>query len=156
MVAPFAHEREQERARMARSITRTAVVVGVAVVAGFAVGGAAEAASPSTATTPVAKPHTTPSPHNSPKPATAHAASTHRFPTKHALVRLHAEPNQTSPVVGTMVHAGSEVTVRCYTRGTAVSGNSVWYRTAKSTGSEYVAGSDLRSGHDPAAGVPRC
>jgi hypothetical protein len=135
---------------MARSITRTVLVVGVAVMAGFAVVGAAEAAGPSTAPTPAAKTPTTP------KPKAAHAASLYRFPAKHARVRLHAQPNQTSPVLGTMVHAGSEVTVRCYTPGTAVSGNRTWYRTAKATAAEYVAGADLRTGHDPAAGVPRC
>ena len=142
---------------MARSITCTVVVAGVAVVAGLAVAGTAEASGPAAAPPhTAASPHSTPAPHTTLKPKAAHAASTHRFPAKHAHVRLHAQPNQTSPTVGTMVHAGSEVTVRCYTTGTSVGGDTTWYRTAKTTSTEYVAGADLRSGHDPAAGVPRC
>jgi len=151
---------------MAPSITRTAVIVGVAVAAGLGIAGAAEASGPS-----AAQPHTTATPHGTPsahtthkpktahtthKPKTAHAASTHRFPAKHAHVHLHAQPNVTSPTVGTVVHAGSTVTVRCYTTGAAVGGDTTWYRTPNTTRTEYVAGADLRSGHDPAKGVPRC
>jgi hypothetical protein len=64
-------------------------------------------------------------------------------------------PHTSAPVVGVLGAAGSSVGVNCYALGSSVSGDSVWYRLV-SPDTGYVAGYYLKSGRDPAAGIPQC
>jgi hypothetical protein len=68
---------------------------------------------------------------------------------------VHTAPRTSAAVVAVLGAVGTRVAVNCYTLGTSVSGDSVWYHlVAPYTG--YVAGFYVNTGRDPAAGVPRC
>ena len=79
----------------------------------------------------------------------------HAYQTVVAALRVHTAPRTSAAVVAVLGAVGTRVAVNCYTVGTSVSGDSVWYHlVAPYTG--YVAGFYLNTGRDPAAGVPRC
>ena len=79
----------------------------------------------------------------------------HAYQTVVAALRVHTAPRTSAAVVAVLGAVGTRVAVNCYTLGTSVSGDSVWYHlVAPYTG--YVAGFYLNTGRDPAAGVPRC
>ncbi|MCD2196091.1 SH3 domain-containing protein [Actinomycetospora endophytica] len=61
-------------------------------------------------------------------------------------VHVRASPSTSSTVTGTLGPQGTGVDVRCWTRGEAVHGHTVWYRINQPAGgyvtSYYVANSD--------------
>jgi hypothetical protein len=70
-------------------------------------------------------------------------------------LRVRKAPQTTAPVVHVLGAAGTEVTVNCFTLGSSVNSDRVWYHiVAPSRG--FVAGFYLNTGRDPAAGVPPC
>jgi hypothetical protein len=83
------------------------------------------------------------------------AAALHTYQTVVAGLRVRNAPRTSAGIVGLTGAAGSNVMVDCYTLGSSVSGDSVWYRiVAPDTG--YVAGFYLNTGRDPAPGIARC
>ena len=88
--------------------------------------------------------------------AQVHYSSTgHHYRTVVPGLRVRKAPRTTAPVVHVLGPAGSRVTVTCFTIGSPVGGDKVWYRiVAPATG--FVAGFYLNTGRDPAAGVPPC
>jgi Bacterial SH3 domain len=82
-------------------------------------------------------------------------AAAHVFRTQATGLRVRARATTRSRQVGVLGKAGSKVTVSCFELGQPIAGDAVWYRITKpKTG--YVAGFYLKTGGDPAAGVPRC
>jgi hypothetical protein len=72
-----------------------------------------------------------------------------------ANLRIRTAPTITAKISGYLVNVGSKVTVSCYSDGSSVFGDPVWYHaTAPDAG--YVAGRLLNTGGDPAPGVPQC
>ena len=55
-------------------------------------------------------------------------------------------------VIGTV---GTKVTVNCFTHGSTVLGDSIWYHVVKPHNG-FVAGFYLGTGGDPAAGIRHC
>jgi len=130
-------------------LTGATIVTGLAVTAGIADAGGAPGHSPTK------KPHVATHPHAvKPHTSTVHLKT---FAAKRAGVPLRsmAGTGQGSRVVGTLGKAGTPVTVNCYTVGQSMSHDRIWYRTTSPAGA-YISGSDVRSGHDPAAGLNRC
>jgi len=79
----------------------------------------------------------------------------HTYQTIVTGLRVRNAPNTSAKVAAVLGASGSSVVVDCYTLGSAVFGDSAWYHlVAPSTG--YVAGYYLKTGHDPATGVPLC
>ena len=84
------------------------------------------------------------------------AASTWSFATNVIHVHVRNVPAvKRSKIVETLGAAGTRVTVDCYVAGRPVFGDRIWYHTTVPA-KGYIAGFYLRSGHDPAARVPRC
>jgi len=72
-----------------------------------------------------------------------------------ANLRIRTAPSITSRITGYLVDVGSRVTISCYSDGSPIYGDPVWYHaTAPVAG--YVTGRLLNTGGDPAPGVPRC
>ncbi len=72
-----------------------------------------------------------------------------------ANLRIRKDPTITATIAGYLVDVGSKVTVNCYSDGTPIFGDPVWYHAiAPYTG--YVTGRLLNTGGDPASGVPHC
>jgi Rv2525c-like, glycoside hydrolase-like domain len=64
-------------------------------------------------------------------------------------------PHASAAIADVLGAVGSRVAVNCYTLGSSVSGDSVWYHlVAPHAG--YAAGFYLNTGHDPAHGIPQC
>jgi hypothetical protein len=64
-------------------------------------------------------------------------------------------PNTAAKSIVRLGPAGSHVTVNCFTIGSSVFGDSVWYHIVKpATG--FVAGFYLDTGRDPAPGIGHC
>jgi hypothetical protein len=79
----------------------------------------------------------------------------HVYQTLVTGLAVRAAPSSTSTKRGALGPAGTNVTVRCYAVGEAVSGDDVWYRIgAPRTG--MVAGFYLDTGRDPATRIRRC
>jgi hypothetical protein len=79
----------------------------------------------------------------------------HLYRTLVTGLRVRQRPSTTAPVVHVLGAAGSPVVVNCYTTGTPVFKDNVWYHTvAPSRG--FVAGVHLNTGQDPAKGVRHC
>jgi hypothetical protein len=79
----------------------------------------------------------------------------HVYPTLATGLKVRSAPSTSAAIVGVLGVAGSHVTVDCYALGNPVFGDSVWYHlVAPHAG--YVAGWYLKTGRDPAAGIPLC
>ena len=83
------------------------------------------------------------------------APSGHVFRTLHTGLRVRRRPSTSAKVVHVLGAVGSKVTVNCFTRGTTVFGNNVWYHIVKPHHG-FVAGFYLGTGGDPAAGIRHC
>lgn len=70
-------------------------------------------------------------------------------------LRIRKSPSISANISGLLGSIGSQVVVTCYQEGSAVFGDSIWYRT-KAPASGYVAGRLLNTGGDPAPSVPHC
>jgi Bacterial SH3 domain len=70
-------------------------------------------------------------------------------------VRVRTGPSSKFRVLGKLGHAGSKVTVTCWTSGEAIWGDHAWYRLSHPRRG-YTAGFHLDTGRDPARGVPHC
>ncbi|HYB86292.1 MAG TPA: SH3 domain-containing protein [Streptosporangiaceae bacterium] len=81
------------------------------------------------------------------------AAQVHRTTISNLHVRK--KPSTSATVVAVLKKAGTKVTVNCWTRGTSVFGDNVWYHITKPHVG-FVAGFYLNTGADPAAGIPNC
>jgi len=57
----------------------------------------------------------------------SHASSDHVFRTLHTGLRVRKRPSTSAKVVAVLGAVGSKVTVNCFTHGSTVSGESVWY-----------------------------
>lgn len=92
---------------------------------------------------------------SSPKVALAYAAPVHHYRTLVTGLRVRKAPSTRAPVVHVLGAAGTLVAVSCFAVGTPVGGDRIWYHiVAPKAG--FVAGFYLRTGRDPAAGVPAC
>lgn len=79
----------------------------------------------------------------------------HLYRTLVTGLRVRQRPSTSAPVVHVLGAAGSPVVVNCYTTGTPVFKDNVWYHTvAPHRG--FVAGVLLNTGQDPAKGVRHC
>jgi hypothetical protein len=88
----------------------------------------------------------------------AQAPAAHVYRTLATGLRVRKHPSTSARTIHVLGAKGSKVTVSCWTRGTPVLGDAVWYlvvKPAKGKGG-YVAGFYLNTGRDPAAGVPFC
>jgi hypothetical protein len=83
------------------------------------------------------------------------ASSDHVFRTLHTGLRVRKRPNTSAKIVAVLGAVGSKVTVNCFTHGSTVLGDSIWYHIVKPHDG-FVAGFYLGTGGDPAAGVPAC
>lgn len=70
-------------------------------------------------------------------------------------LRIRSRPTTHSDILVQLGRIGTRVTVDCYTDGTSVGGDSIWYHLVQPR-SGYITGRDLNTGSDPAPGVPRC
>jgi hypothetical protein len=79
----------------------------------------------------------------------------HLFRTLVTGLRVRQRPSTSAHVVHVLGAAGSPVVVNCFTTGTPVFKDNVWYHiVAPSRG--FVAGVHLNTGQDPAKGVRHC
>ena len=85
----------------------------------------------------------------------SHASSDHVFRTLHTGLRVRKRPSTSAKIVAVLGTVGSKVTVNCFTRGSTVSGDNVWYHIVQPRDG-FVAGFYLATGGDPAAGVRAC
>ena len=83
------------------------------------------------------------------------ASSGHVFRTLHTGLRVRKRPSTSAKIVDVLGAVGSKVTVNCFTHGSTVFGNNVWYHIVKPHNG-FVAGFYLGTGGDPAAGIRRC
>ena len=91
-------------------------------------------------------------------------AGSHARQTRHVAVslrtlvdRVHVRsaPTRHAHIVGTIRKSGTAVAVSCYTMGSSVAGNPVWYRiSAPENG--YITSYYTATHLDPVAGVSRC
>ncbi len=70
-------------------------------------------------------------------------------------LRIRTSPSVTATISGYLVSVGSPVVIDCYTTGTLIYGDPIWYH-AVSPVAGYVTGRFLNTGGDPVPGVPRC
>jgi hypothetical protein len=70
-------------------------------------------------------------------------------------LHIHSGPSTSSRANGTLGQAGSAVDVRCWTRGEAVHGHTVWYRVSRPSAG-YVTSYFVDTGGDGLAGTPAC
>jgi len=70
-------------------------------------------------------------------------------------LRIRSAPSTTASIVGYLVALGSTGDVECFTTGTPVFGDAIWYHVT-SPAAGYIAGRMLNTGGDPAPGVPIC
>jgi Bacterial SH3 domain len=87
--------------------------------------------------------------------AVRQASSGHVFRTLHTGLRVRRRPNTSAKVVDVLGVVGSKVTVNCFTHGSTVLGDSIWYHIVKPRDG-FVAGFYLGTGGDPAAGIRHC
>lgn len=78
-----------------------------------------------------------------------------RYYSLEASLHIRTSPSISASVSGVLGNMGSRVVINCFTAGTPVFGDPVWYR-AQSPATGYVSGRLLNTGGDPAPGVPRC
>jgi hypothetical protein len=94
-----------------------------------------------------------------PQPAkavlTVQTSSDHVYSTLANGLHVRTRPTTAATAVAVLGPAGSEVVVNCYTFGSSVFGDSVWYHIVKPL-SGFVAGFYLDTGRDPAAGIRPC
>ena len=83
------------------------------------------------------------------------ASSGHVFRTLHTGLRVRKRPSTSAKIVAVLGTVGSKVTVNCFTHGSTVLGDSIWYHVVNPHNG-FVAGFYLATGGDPAAGVPAC
>jgi hypothetical protein len=83
------------------------------------------------------------------------AITVHHYHTLVPHLRVRKAPHTGAPIVHVLGAAGTQVSVVCFAVGSSVNGDRIWYRiVAPHTG--FVAGFFLKTGRDPAAGVPAC
>jgi hypothetical protein len=70
-------------------------------------------------------------------------------------LQVHSGPSLTSRANGTFGRAGSAVDVRCWTRGEAVHGHTVWYRVSRPSAG-YVTSYFVDTGGDAMQRTPVC
>ena len=88
--------------------------------------------------------------------AVVHQASSGQvFRTLHTGLRVRKRPSTSAKIVDVLGAVGSKVRVNCFTHGSTVFGNNVWYHIVKPHNG-FVAGFYLGTGGDPAAGIRRC
>jgi hypothetical protein len=85
----------------------------------------------------------------------SHASSDHVFRTLHTGLRVRKRPSTLAKIVAVLGAVGSKVTVNCFTRGSTVFGDNVWYHIVQPRDG-FVAGFYLATGGDPAAGIRHC
>ena len=85
----------------------------------------------------------------------SHASSDHVFRTLHTGLRVRKRPSTSAKIVAVLGAVGSKVTVNCFTRGSTVFGDNVWYHIVQPRDG-FVAGFYLATGGNPAAGVRAC
>jgi hypothetical protein len=79
----------------------------------------------------------------------------HVYRTLTAGLRVRTAPNLSAKVVVRLGAKGTRVRVSCWSGGTSVFGDHIWYRiSAPARG--FVAGFYLNTGPDPAPGIARC
>ncbi len=78
-----------------------------------------------------------------------------RYYSLEANLHIRTSPSISASISGLLGKMGSRVVINCFTPGTPVFGDPVWYRT-QSPATGYVSGRLLNTGGDPAPGVPRC
>jgi hypothetical protein len=83
------------------------------------------------------------------------ASSGHVFRTLHTGLRVRKRPSTSAKIVAVLGTVGSKVTANCFTHGSTVFGNNVWYHVVKPHNG-FVAGFYLGTGGDPAAGIRPC
>ncbi len=77
------------------------------------------------------------------------------YPTKVTGLRVRSGPSTRFRTLHVLGRAGTLVRIRCYKVGQRINGDPIWYNITKPyTG--YVSGFWLRTGPDPAPGIPRC
>jgi hypothetical protein len=86
---------------------------------------------------------------------TAQASSDHVYSTLVHGLHVRKKPTTAATAVAVLGPAGAEVVVNCYTFGSSVFGDNVWYHIVKPL-SGYVAGFYLDTGRDPAPGIRHC
>lgn len=92
------------------------------------------------------------------RPSVTHRASRARTVTLATLVRgvaVRTRPSPSAQLTTRLRQRGTRVAVRCYTLGTRVAGNPVWYQLSSPVRG-YVTSYYLSSHHDPARGLVRC
>ena len=87
--------------------------------------------------------------------ATVQASSDHVYSTLANGLHVRTAPTTAATTIVQLGQAGSAVTVNCFTVGSSVFGDSVWYHIVKPL-SGYVAGFYLDTGRDPAPGIRHC
>jgi hypothetical protein len=83
------------------------------------------------------------------------ASSDHVFRTLHTGLRVRKRPSTSAKIVAVLGAVGSKVTVNCFTRGSTVLGDNVWYHIVQPRDG-FVAGLYLATGGDPAVGIRHC
>jgi hypothetical protein len=70
-------------------------------------------------------------------------------------LRVRAQPSITAAVTGRLGQRGTVVTVDCWSNGTLIAGNPVWYHISRPR-QGYVTSYYVDTHFDPMAGLPRC
>ena len=70
-------------------------------------------------------------------------------------LHIRTSPSISASISGLLGSTGSRVVITCFTTGSAVFGDPIWYHT-QSPAVGYVSGRLLNTGGDPAPGTPRC
>jgi hypothetical protein len=147
-----------------RSFGRTLIAAGIFAAVAVPTAGVAYAATgshhPGTPAhhQPVPPQHHQPAPpHHQPTPP-HHSVPIARVLTTRvpgAEIRTRPTTSRSAKTLTTFRRPGSAVKVICYTSGTSVSHDNVWYRTT-SPKTGYIAGRWLNIKKEPVAGVARC
>jgi uncharacterized protein YgiM (DUF1202 family) len=70
-------------------------------------------------------------------------------------LHVRTRPTTAARITTVLGKVGTKITVNCYSRGQDISGDPIWYHIVTPRAG-YVAGLNLDTGYDPAAGVPAC
>ena len=70
-------------------------------------------------------------------------------------LHVRTRPTTAAKITTVLGKVGTKITVNCYSRGQDISGDPIWYHIVTPRAG-YVAGLNLDTGYDPAAGVPAC
>ncbi len=70
-------------------------------------------------------------------------------------LHVRTRPTTAAKITTVLGKVGTKITVNCYSHGQDISGDPIWYHIVTPRAG-YVAGLNLDTGYDPAAGVPAC